>query len=67
MQKPLVALGMAWWSPPLMLLARLASPSQTLRAASTVAMTTVAVIACIAGKIGLSVVPSPYAGFGRPA
>ncbi len=50
-----------------MLLARSASDSQTLRAASTVAITTVAVISCIAGKTGLSVVPSPYAGSGNPA
>ena len=50
---------MAWCSPPLMLVARSASPDQTLRAASTVAMVTRAEISCMPAKIGLSVVPSP--------
>ena len=49
-----------------MLLARATSPRQTRRAASAVAMATVAAISCMPGKTGLSLVPSPYAGSGSP-
>ena len=46
-----------------MLQARRTSPCQTPRAASAVAIAMVADTACISEKIGLSVLPSPYARF----
>ena len=61
-----MARGIAWCSPPLMLLARRTSPSNTLRAASTVAIATWAEISCIPGKTGLSLVPSPNSASATP-
>ena len=58
--------GMAWWSPPAMLTACSAAPSQIVRAAASEAPAISADASCTPLNAGLSMVPSPQPRSGAP-